>query len=602
MAAFAFVLSLDGIPLNMPGTTRQRVFSALQERSPGPVQVEESRHMWAALSGPQGGLILSGTRLLLCDGVPETQGGTGGRRLLDELAREGTTPRDLESEKNLDEQVGILQTVLGSFAACYCEIGTRNVWLMRDRIGTRPLFFAEMEGRVLVASECKALQALGLPLHIDPNALREALIYRWVTGASCLLAPAVRVPEASIVHIGWGQAARTRRYWRLQVNPEPPNDHAFARYQDEVDEALRASLRRLNAGSPKVGILLSGGVDSSILAALAKEEYGSCVAFAGRIPGFDNVEFDRAKKVAAHLGAEFRGVEIDIGKLPHDLPYIVRRLEEPPRHLNDLVLLQLLRQAGTEVDVVLQGDAADTLFGLNTKRHLRNFIRKRKKLTRLPEWILRLGAGLLERVPLDRAWEVARVLAWDESRWVRHKDAIGYTARVRNALGVSLLDLPAWESGDWHPQAYLDGTRRVHLLSSGIEGSLIRHDRLSRPEGIESLAPFLSPEVVGVASRIPRELCEGDTTKPVLRALSDRYLPPEVSRQSKIGFDTPSHDWLFGILRPLCEEAEQSLADTDLLPGGFYQTALNVQDKEGVLSGVSMYLLMKEFGLSQPKP
>lgn len=601
MAAFAFVLALDGTSLNMPRPARERVISALRERSPGRVQEEESPGLWAALSGPLGDLTVTGTKLLLCDGSPDPGGGRGGPHLLDELVRKRTTPGHGKPGGDLDQEVEILQSVLGSFAACFHDLDTGEVLLLRDRLGTRPLFYAKLGGRLLVASECKALQALGLPLEVDPAALREAMVYRWVTGESCLLSPAVRVPEAHLVQFKAGHPAQTRRYWRLRIDPEPLDDDAFQRYQEEIEGALRACLRRLNTGSPRVGVLLSGGVDSSILTALAREEFGSCVAFAGRIDGFDNREFRRAGTVAAHLGVEFRGVEIDVGKIPQDLPYVVRRLEETPRHPNNLVLVQLLRQAGKEVDVLLQGDAADTLFGLDTKRHLRNFGRKREKLQWLPPRILRAGAGLLERIPFRRAWEAARVLAWDESQFIRYADAILYKPRVRSALGLSLLDPSAWESGDWHPQPYLEGTQRVHLMSTGIEGSLIRHDRLSRPEGIESLAPYLSPEAIGVASRIPRELCEGKTDKPVLRALCDRYLPAEVSRWPKIGFDIPRRDWLFGVLLPLCEEAEVALASTGHLPKGFLRTALDLRDEEGVFFGVSLYLLVKEFGLSHPR-
>ena len=164
-------------------------------------------------------------------------------------------------------------------------------------------------------------------------------------------------------------------------------------------------------------------------------------------------------------------------------------------------------------------------------------------------------------------------------------------------MGLSHLDPSAWEFGDWHPEFGLDNARRNHLISSGIEGSLIRHDRLSRPEGIESVAPFLSPEVLGVASRFPRELNGREINKPVLRAICDRYLPSEVSRWPKIGFEAPRLEWLFGALLPLCQEAEAALASTNYLPKGFFRTALDLRDEDGVFSSLSLYLLTREFGL-----
>ena len=336
MAAFSFVKSLDGSPVDVPESTRRGVYSALRERSPGLIQEHNQPGVWASLSGPLGDLTVSDGNLLLCDGAPETVGGTGGRYLIQELVRGGTAFGGTDVGGDLDFGVQPLQSVVGSFAACYHDGLTGEVILIRDRLGTRPLFFAEWEGRLLVASECKALQALGLPLEVDPFALREALIYRWVTGEACLLAPAVRVPEAHVVRIRLGHRPLPRRYWRLRVEPEPLDDGAFVRYQDEVEIALRTCLGRVGLGSRRVGLLLSGGVDSSILAALGREELDSCVAYSGWIEGFNNVEFERARTVAGHLGVEFRAVAIDSGVFRHDLPYIVRRIEELPRHLNNL--------------------------------------------------------------------------------------------------------------------------------------------------------------------------------------------------------------------------------------------------------------------------
>ena len=583
----------------MDNVPRQRVLRALQERSPGEIREERSATSWALLSGAPGKLLRSGERLLVCDGSPGLGDGDGAWSLLHGMAPTGSAAGSGKVRLNPEGVAGLLSSAWGSFAACMHDGNSGDVLLIRDRLGTRPLFYVEMKGRLLVASECKVLQALGVPLDVDADALREALVYRWVSGTSCLLAPVVRVPEASFVHFRPGSPSCLRRYWRFGINSEPMSSGALGRYRDEIEAALRASLANLNRGSPRVGVLLSGGVDSSILAALARDEFGSCIAFAGWIPGFENREFERARAVANHLGVDFRGVEIDVEKIGEDLPYVVRRIEELPRHPNNLVLVQLLRHAGKEVDLLLQGDAADTLFGLSVLRSLRHFSRKRARLERIPRWLLRSAAGLLERVPMKRAVDLARVLAWDESRYARHRDAISYSPRLRNMLGLTFLNPAVWESGDWHPQLSVDGTRRVHLMSSGIEGSLIRHDRLSSPEGIESVAPFLSPEVMDLASRFPRELYGGEGNKPVLRALCDRLLPAEVSRWPKIGFEVPTQDWLFGVFAPLCKEADDALLRTGLLPNGFFRAALRLRDKEGVFSGLCLYLLIREFGLSR---
>jgi len=601
VAAFAFVLSLDGSPLDLSPSIREVVFSTLRERSPGTVREEGSGTWWAAHSGPLGELHFEEGYLLLCDGIPESSTGKGGSALFHELRRLSTN-----TGADGKEQVTrhLAESVQGSFAACFFDERTREVDLVRDRTGSKPLFHAEQNRLLFVASECKMLQALGVKVAIAPDAFREALTYRWITGERCLLAPAVRVPDASLVSIRPDSPPAVERYWRFNVENEPLDEGSLDRYKLEIEQALRASIAALKPGSPKVGLLLSGGVDSSILAALAKQELGACTAFTGRIAGFQNEEMERARAVAAHVGIDIQVVDIEEDQFVQDLPYIVRRLELLPRHLNNLVLLQLIRRAGQEVDILLQGDAADTLFGLGTTRNLRSFRKKKRLLRGVPRGLLRMVAGVLEYLPSDRAFDLARVLAWEEDHFIRYRNPVRYTPKARRILGITHLDESVWTTGDWHPERSFSAARRIHILSTGIEGSLLRHDRLSQPEGIESVAPFLSPGVMEIASRIPLKLCENTPSKPVLRALSDKLLPPEVARQTKIGFDTPQKEWLSGVLFPFSQSAQSALPSTGLLPSRFINSTLgiNVQDEEAVFTGISLFLLLREFGLLQARP
>ena len=328
-----------------------------------------------------------------------------------------------------------------------------------------------------------------------------------------------------MVRIKAGRLPQTNKYWEFKLDLELIEDGAFDRYQDLIENALRSSLASVGALGSKVGVLLSGGVDSSLLTALAVQELDSCVAYTARIAGFDNFELDRAEVVTAHLGMEHHVVDIDPTRFVEDLPYIVRRMEELPRHPNNLVLAQLLREASTEVDIILQGDAADTLLGGRFIHRLRKYTRKRNLVRGLPPWLLQGPIRVLERIPNERAWDAARVLAWNESRYLHARDAIRYRSATRRAIGLSHLDSAAWNSGDWRPDQDLEELRRGHLVSSGIQGSLIRHDRLSCPEGLLSLAPFLSPEMVKVALRMPRELRGGE--------VSNRYCGPFVIGSSR---------------------------------------------------------------------
>jgi asparagine synthase (glutamine-hydrolysing) len=596
MAAFAFVLSeTDAGPVGLSEAERKSVFSALRERSPGPIDEREGPGFWGALEGPLGDVIEKNGSLLLCDGFAQVDGASGNAPLLGALEA-----LSVESERvgSLDAALGSLGGVSGSFAACYFDGNRRRALLIRDRVGSKPLFYARFRGWIAAASECKVLQALGLRLQVDTEALHEALMYRWVTGERSLLAPALRVGRGSVVGFSAIRAPESGRYWRLDIAPEPMEGTSFSRYQDAVDSALRQALARLRPRGSRFGVLLSGGVDSSILTALAKEELGSVVAYTARIAGFDNTELERASLVAKHLGVEHRIVDVDPGRLAEDLPFIVRRLEELPRHPNNLVLLQILRQAGKEVDVMLQGDAADTIFSLASHRRVGRYNRKRRLVRWLPAAASRAAVRTLERLPSERAWLAAQVLAWDEVDYVRTRDALEYRWPARKALGLSHLDFRSWDSGDWDPLTPADQIRQSNLVSTGIQGSLIRHDRLSRSEGLESVAPYLSAEPMAVGRTMPRELLTAtERTKPVLRAICDRYLPPEVSRWTKGRFEVPWGEWLFGDLRALCIEAAAGLNRWDTRMGALMDAAVKAQDREGAFSGLTLHLLLKGFGL-----
>lgn len=571
MAAFVFVFSPDEPGECLSGETRERARAALRDRMSGEFKEHSFPGGWAAVSGSFGGLAVSGESLLLWDGDRGVQGTT-----------------DLKLPDGSD-----------GCAACLFDGRAGEIRLLRDRFGVRPLFWIRHGEMWMVASECKVFQALGVPLTIDRQALQESFGYRWVTGESCLLSPAVRVPEGTEVVLRPDGSSEKQRFWRLSIDPERMTEDAFLRYQDAVDEALRSYLRRLETKGAAVGVLLSGGVDSSLLTALMKKELGGCVAFGFRIEGFPNPELDRARVVADHLEIPLREVRVDPAAFPEDLRYLARRMEELPRHPNDLVLIQLLRAAADEVRVILQGDAADTLFSIGTSRRLGQFKRKKDLVRWVPRWITIPSVRALEAFPNGLAWRAARILAWDEWRYFQARDAIEYRHGARRALGLSLLEEDRWNSGDWSRDQDLDELRRANLVSSGIQGSLIRHDRLSRPEGMDSRAPFISPEVVRIARTMPRELCYSDVSKPVLRALCDRYLPLEVSRWSKGRFEVPWGEWLFGPLRPMCEEAGKALDETGFVPRGFMDRALEARDREAVWSSLSLQLLLQEFDLQR---
>jgi hypothetical protein len=168
---------------------------------------------------------------------------------------------------------------------------------------------------------------------------------------------------------------------------------------------------------------------------------------------------------------------------------------------------------------------------------------------------------------------------------------------VLNALGLSLLDEASWVSGPWDESNPIDDEVQGFMIRNLLRGGTIRHDRLGQPHGVATLSSYFSAPIWEVARRMPRELRFREVSKPILRILLDRYLPPEVGRWSKMGFEVPWEDWLQGELAPLCAEADGFLRSTSYLPPGFWNVSNQSRDREGIWTGLSLYLLLREFDL-----
>ena len=197
-------------------------------------------------------------------------------------------------------------------------------------------------------------------LSVDPDGYRQAVQFRYVLERS-LLSGVDAVPPACHVRLRQRYPARETQYWSLEFEPEARST-SLDDWADRVDSALSASLSRIAKRSPDVGILLSGGVDSSLLALKATQAgFRKCVAFTARWRG-ENPELEAAVDVARHLKVEHRIIDLDDTFVADAFPWLVWRLEEPPRHYNSLVLARLFNAAAGEVGTLLCGHMADALF------------------------------------------------------------------------------------------------------------------------------------------------------------------------------------------------------------------------------------------------
>ena len=351
------------------------------------------------------------------------------------------------------------------------------------------------------------------------------------------------------------------------------------------------SIVRIASGRRKVGVLLSGGVDSSAIAAVARTAVPECVAFVGRIPGSANTEMERALLVARHLGIECRVVDIEPPTLA-DVEAMVRRIEEPPRNANNVVLSQLFRAASREVDILLQGDGAEVLFGLADSRRVESYRRKHRAAALLPKGFRSTSARMLRTGDARRAWEVAQLMTTDHIRYAALLDVIRYSGGVRRTLAAGdwpdALELLPMEHFDEHED--LGDALQAYQAHTFLASSLVRHDRLGQPFGLQSISPFLQAPMIEVARRLPRELRYIDNSKPVLRALCDHFLPPVVSGWPKMGFEVPWKQWMPAVLPRAADQSVRML-----LPAGYVRAAEQQEDTEALWMTATLGMLIRMF-------
>jgi len=547
MSNFASFVGVTG--RDVAGLSRSPGWQACVARSASrvavqPVQVATPRAL-AAYRGPGPGIHHDDSWMVLLDGTVENL-----RELAASPAADthGTGADGAAGIARLFAQHGdaLFARLTGSFSLAIARLDSGEVTLVRDRFGSRPLFFGRCPAGIAWGSEIKNLVPLVGRLEIDREGLRQAIHYRFVIGET-LLRDVSQVLPASYVRFAPGNDPVELRYWRLEFEPGNAGDGLDA-WTDRADAGLDAYMSRLKESHSSVGILLSGGVDSSLLALKAKQAgIRDCVALTARWPG-ENPELDLAIAIAKHVGIKHQIVDVDEARFEALLPWIVWRLEELPRHFNSLVLAGLFEHAGTRFETILHGHSADVMFGPPDAVAISIFNRRRRILGIVPRPLRRLLAARLPYNDNQRIRRLRQYLELDEHGYLKSQYAIEY-GRARAPV-KDIHFLPRGPSPRVLEQFYderdpaVERMQRLDVYSFNQSHFAVL-DRLSAPFGIPVSTPFLSPEMLAIARVLPSQLkATGTLTKPVLKRLMARSFPHEWVYRAKSGFPTHTTRWL----------------------------------------------------------
>jgi asparagine synthase (glutamine-hydrolysing) len=469
-------------------------------------------------------------------------------RLRKEFGAEFQTDGDGESIVAGYHYLGekVVRELRGMFAFLIWDAQERVLFGARDWFGIKPLYSYLDERGAFFASEKKSLLHIAKSNVVDRCALQQYLTLQYVPEPASMHEAIRRVESGTSFTMRPGDQPKFRRYFHpdFAIRPVPEPEKLYR----EITEVLEDSVEKHMRADVTVGSFLSGGIDSTAVAALAKRHNPKLLTFTTGFEREGFSEIDVAAESAAAIGVEHITKVVSPEEMMQTLPLIVWYLDDPVADPALVPLYFIAREARKHVKVVLSGEGADELFGGYTIYRepisLRPLERLPKSVRRgmgrigeqLPDGVR--GKDLLRRASIDieeRYYGNARIFRPDEMRGVfkSFDPNVSYMDVTRKLYDAT---------------THLDDSTRMQYvdLFTWLRGDiLVKADKMTMANSLELRVPFLDIEVFRVGSSIPtKEKLTRETTKYALRRALEQIVPPHVLHRAKLGFPVPIRHWL----------------------------------------------------------
>jgi asparagine synthase (glutamine-hydrolysing) len=466
----------------------------------------------------------------------------------------------------------------GMFAIALWDRAERRLSLIRDRLGIKPLYWAEFGGQIMFGSELKALRCLDdWPVELDRDCLTAYLRRRYLPGPGTIYRGVNKLPPGSILSVSSKGEAGIELYWKLEDVALAGLAQRFsgdaAESVDQLDALLGDTVRRTMVSDVPLGVFLSGGIDSSTVAALMQA--GSMKAIRSFSIGFGEKAYDEAQYAAAvarHLGTDHTELYVSPQDALDLIPHLPEMCDEPLANVAAIPMHLLSRLTRRHVTVALSGDGGDELFGgygryfqaADLWRRLQRFPPSLRRLAQAvihalpaPAW-----TGLSQMLPArfrpphlgDKLYMLDRVLTGKPGDVYRLITSYWQDPEALVPGGREASDL----AGDTRIAAlFPDFTERMQFIDTSTilrDSLLAKVDRAAMAVGLEVRLPLLDHRVVAFSWSLPPAMkIRGRTSKWALRQVLHRYVPRELVERPKMGFDVPIGAWLRGPLRDWAE-------------------------------------------------
>lgn len=445
----------------------------------------------------------------------------------------------------VEKKKELLSDLRGMFSFVIYDIEEGTVFIARDHFGIKPLFYYEKEDRLYFASEKKSILVAEDLKKVDKNSLQQYLTYQYVPSDRTMNEGIFELPPGHFAEFKIGEKMVIEKYWQAEFKREPLKvDEA----KKQIIDVLRNSVKVHMRSDVPVGCFLSGGVDSTVVAALSKEVNPAIKTFTVGFEreGFSEIDF--AKESAESIGVENIAYVISPEEFVQELPKIVWHLDDPVADPALIPLYFLAREARKSVKAVLSGEGADELFGGY------NIYREPISLDvfkKIPRFLYSPLRGISKAMPNGMKGKSLLVRGTTplEERFYGNAKIFNENEKVRflksYSPNVNYMDItkPIYDRF----KDYDDVTKMMQIdIHTWLRGDiLVKADRMTMANSLELRVPFLDKEVFSVASKIGTDLrIANDTTKYALREAAKEVVKTGASTRRKLGFPVPIRHWL----------------------------------------------------------
>lgn len=452
----------------------------------------------------------------------------------------------------------------GMFAFAIWDVTRRRLYIARDRLGIKPLYYWISDDQIVFGSELKAVMTHpDVPRCIDFIALDQFLTLEYIPSPRTIFQGIYKLPPAHWLAFG-DRGLTVAPYWDIQPCETPPDEVACA---EMLTDLIRDAVRLQLVSDVPLGVLLSGGIDSSTVVALMSEALS--IPVRSFSIGFDDETYNElpyARKVAVHFSTDHREEVLhpDIASLAE---HLVRHLDEPFADFSIFPTYLVCRLASQDVKVVLSGDGGDEVFGgydTYVAQYYDRYYRglpalfRQKTLPALMNWVPPQAAKKGSINKAKRFVEGAALPAsLQHTRWMMFMNEGDKAQLYHSDLQASLDGSTVVSLLEDHFQRapHLDSLAQqqyVDIKTYLVDNILVKVDRMSMAASIEARVPLLDHRIVEFALSLPPhyKLRRGRTKLILQRAMRGR-LPEVVLNRPKQGFSIPLKHWLRGALRPL---------------------------------------------------